>query len=244
VAGPAPPPPVAADDANPADGGPEPVAAGGDGAPADNEDYDKRRPPKRAPSPRGVAGVSARLTWTPCLLTHYPIPALPARAKKIPEGSVPDGGGVYIVVQGEVPISVGEAGSFRERWNARLLEAYQAGVIDTTLDRPVKVWFGVPAEPFTREARRTVESALIRLLINGNVGGKLRQGTSFNEIRPGTVIDLDQVLPEHIKVRPGFRKGMAIAARQAVEQVEGKNRLHVPANSVFEAELYEVGPAT
>jgi len=247
AAEPADPQPDAAADANAADGVAEPAAGGGDGAPADNEDYDKRRPPKRPPSPRGVVGVSTSLEWQRCKLMHYPIPALPFRATSVPDGSVPNGGGVYIVVRDKVPIYVGETGSFRERWNARLLEAYQAGIIDTTLDRPVELWCGVSKKGLTREARRTVESAIIRVLINGQVGGKLRQGTSFNEIRPSAQIDVVQVLPEGIKLA-GFRKGMSADARKAVEQVKGSdqipkhlhNQLTLPPNSVFEAEFYEV----
>ena len=129
------------------------------------------------------------------------------------------------------PIYVGETGSFRERWNARLLEAYQAGVINMTLDKPVQVWFGVLAKPLTREERRTVEAAIIRLLIKGGLGGKLRQGRSFNEIRPGTSVTLVNPLP----------RGITPAG---VAQLKKPNLLDVPANSVFEAEFYELAPAS
>jgi hypothetical protein len=231
---PAGPPPEASADA-PVHGGPEPATGGdgpgGDGPPAEHEDYDQRRRPKRDPSPRGVVGVSAKLTWHQCLLTRYPLVPLPHNAKpgaRLPDGFVPHGSGVYIVCRGDVPIYVGEAGSFRERWNARLLEAYQAGVIETTLDKPVTLWCGVLQQPLSREARRTVEAAIIRVLIKGNVGGKLRQGTSFNEFRPGTPIDVDQVLPPNLKVA----------------QIKPDNRLHVAANNVFEAALYELAPAS
>ena len=65
------------------------------------------------------------------------------------------------------------------------------------------------------------------------MGGKLRQGTSFNEVRPGTPINIDQVLPATIKV--GFRQGIGADARKAVAQVQLDNRLHVAANIVFES---------
>ncbi len=87
-----------------------------------------------------------------------------------PPKNIPSGGGLYIVVQDNLPIYVGETDSFHNRWAGRLRAMFQIGITDEKgrLPAPIKVWFGT-IDVNTEPARKTVEHAIIRTLILADV---------------------------------------------------------------------------
>ena len=141
------------------------------------------------------------------------------------------------------PLYVGEAASFAARWHKRLLESFQAGLIDRKMGgHSIKLWLGTASSVLSPEARKTLESSLIRILINGGLGAQLRNDTSFNELTPLAPIKISNALPPGLRGQLTPRPGLDADARQAVEQVRDANVLNLAARSVFEVQFYERTP--
>lgn len=204
---------------------PEPqVDAADSGAPPEEE---AKRP-----------GTVATLSWSgPYSLTTY----------KPSVGSLPKGGGLYIVADASAaPTSsslyVGEAGSFLTRWRARLREAYEAGLIDRTLARPITVYCASISSSslITEKERKTLEWVVVRVLLEG--GLSLRNETAFRPFKTLTQMDVVNVLPDAIRAKLQAPAQGSAAFRpdapQVIATVKASNRFTRTAGSVFEAEFY------
>jgi hypothetical protein len=208
-----------------------------DGEPAGDDEVNDRNAPKRAPRPRPVKGVTATLTWRAYDIERFPIP-LPQPGQGSQDGIA--GGGIYIVRSGAGPLYVGEAASFAARWNKRLREAFQVGLIKKTLaDRRIRMWLGTINPAISAEARKTLESAIIRVLLQGGFGHVLRNDRSFHEIRALAPLDITNVVPPDLRPLLRPNAGLRPSVVQAINQVKQRNTLVVAAQDVFEVEFYD-----
>jgi hypothetical protein len=203
-------------DAAPADAPPD-AAAGAE------PELGDRTPPRRPPPPRVIPGAKVTIAWHEEPLDAFPFPV------------ATPGGGVYVVFDSTGPIYVGEADDFKVRWHKRLQAGYQAGVIGKDLKgHGIKVWFGTVTPTATEKGRQALESSLIRVLINGGFGARLRNDKQFNPIKPSTPIDIQNALPTGFAHRLAPVAKLSTTARAAVENARDHNHLTLVADSVFE----------
>ena len=222
---PAPDPDTAGADATPDVGMAPDTAAPDTPATGPEPELGDRKAPARKPRPRMIAGAAVTIEWHEQSLDAYPFDVKTS------------GGGVYLVFDSTGPIYVGEADNFKLRWHKRLQGGYQAGVIGKDLTpNGIKVWFGTVTPTATEKGRQALESALIRVLINGGFGQRLRNDKQFNPIKPSTPIEVQTALPATFaaSLKPLPTTQISGAARAAVEKVRDHNHLTLANDTVFE----------